>query len=115
MLRRQYIEEVDERNFDTIALRSGIPVLVDFWAQWCGPCRTLAPIIEAVAKQHAGTVRFVKLNVDDSPVVAGCYGIRGTPTLILFKDGEEKQRVIGVVSQVEISHTIDPHLNATSN
>ncbi|HYY24671.1 MAG TPA: thioredoxin, partial [Candidatus Udaeobacter sp.] len=81
----QNVEEVNETNFDSIALHSQIPVLVDFWAEWCGPCRTLAPIIEAVARQHAGTVRFVKLNVDDSPAIAGRYGIRGIPTLILFR------------------------------
>src|SRR5919108_3929553 len=103
----QNVEEVNETNFDSIALHSQIPVLVDFWAEWCGPCRTLAPIIEAVARQHAGTVRFVKLNVDDSPAIAGRYGIRGIPSLILFRDGEEKERIIGVVTEEEISRTIE--------
>jgi thioredoxin 1 len=111
----QNVEEVNETNFDNIALHSQIPVLVDFWAEWCGPCQTLAPIIEAVARQHAGTVRFVKLNVDDSPAIAGRYGIRGIPTLILFRDGKEKERVIGVVTEEEISRTIEQHLNAMSN
>jgi thioredoxin 1 len=111
----QNVEEVNETNFDSIALHSQIPVLVDFWAEWCGPCRTLAPIIEAVARQHAGTVRFVKLNVDDSPAIAGRYGIRGIPTLILFRDRQEQERVIGVVTGEEISRTINRHLNAMSN
>jgi thioredoxin 1 len=111
----QNVEEVNETNFDSIALHSQIPVLVDFWAEWCGPCRTLAPIIEAVARQHAGTVRFVKLNVDDSPAIAGRYGIRGIPTLILFRERQEQERVIGVVTEEEISRTINRHLNAMSN
>jgi len=111
----QNVEEVNETNFDSIALHSQIPVLVDFWAEWCGPCRTLAPIIEAVARQHAGTVRFVKLNVDDSPAIAVRHGIRGIPTLILFRDGEEKERVVGVVPEEEILRTINRHLNAISN
>ena len=111
----QNVEEVNETNFDSIALHSQIPVLVDFWAEWCGSCRTLAPIIEAVARQHAGTVRFVKLNVDDSPAIAGRYGIRGIPTLILFRERQEQERVIGVVTEEEISRTINRHLNAMSN
>jgi thioredoxin 1 len=109
------VGKVSDATFESEVLKATNPVVVDFWAEWCGPCRTLAPIIEAVARQHAGTVRFVKLNVDDSPAIAGRYGIRGIPTLILFRDGKEKERVIGVVTEEEISRTIEQHLNAMSN
>ena len=88
-----YVREVNERDFDQVVLKSKTPVLVDFWAEWCGPCRTLVPIVEAVAERYAGAARGVKLNVDDSPAVMERYGIQGVPTLILFQDGLEKDRV----------------------
>ena len=80
------VREVNERDFDQV-------VLVDFWADWCGPCRALAPIVELAAKQYAGAAHIFKLNVDDSPAVVERYGIQAIPTLILFQDGVEKDRV----------------------
>ena len=87
------VREVNERDFDQVVFESRTPVLVDFWAEWCGPCRTVAPIVEAVAEQYGDAARFFKLNVDDSPAVMERYGLQGVPTLILFQDGVEKDRV----------------------
>jgi len=87
------VREVNEHDFDQLVLTSRTPVLVDFWAEWCEPCRTLAPIVELAADQYAGAARVFKLNVDDSPAVLERYGIQAIPTLILFQDGVEKDRV----------------------
>ena len=87
------VREVNEHDFDQVVLKSRTPVLVDFWAEWCGPYRTLAPIVELAAEQYAGAARVFTLNVDDSPAVMERYGIQGVPTLILFQDGVEEDRV----------------------
>jgi thioredoxin 1 len=111
----EYVNEVNDENFEKVVLRADVPVLVDFWAAWCGPCRVLAPTVDAVAAEHSHHARVVKLNVDDSPSVAHRFQIRGIPTLILFKGGEEKERLIGVTRAEEISRAIDKHLNPASN
>jgi thioredoxin 1 len=111
----KYVEEVNERDFDQVVLKSKTPVLADFWAEWCGPCRTLAPIVEALAEQYADVARIVKLNVDDSPAVAQRYGIQGIPTLILFQDGVEKERIVGVASQEKIARSIDRYIRTALN
>ena len=110
-----YVSEVNEDNFAQIVLQSKTPVLVDFWAEWCGPCRTLASIVEAIAEQYGEAARVFKLNVDDSPAVAQRYGIQGIPTLILFQDGVEKERILGAASQEKISRTIDRYIRAALN
>jgi thioredoxin len=111
----EYVREVNEGNFAQVVLQSKTPTLVDFWAAWCGPCRSLAPIVEAVAEQYAKSARVVKLNVDESPTVTQRYGIQGIPTLILFQEGEEKERIVGVVSREKISRTIEAHISADLN
>jgi len=111
----EYIEEVNDGNFEQLVLESNRPVLVDFWAQWCGPCRMLAPIVESLAKQYAGAAQVVKLNVDDNPSAVQRYRIQAIPTLVLFQNGEEKDRMIGVTTKEAIARTIDAHLGAASN
>ncbi len=102
--------EVTDASFESEVLSSHTPVLVDFWAVWCAPCRMLAPTVEAVAADNTGKLKVAKLNVDDNPSTAAKYGIKGIPTLILYKGGEEKERIVGVASKENITGTIGPHL-----
>jgi thioredoxin 1 len=106
--------EVTDANFKAEILDSKVPVLVDFWAAWCAPCRMLAPTVEAVAEKYAGNARVVKLNVDDNPSVSQRFGIKGIPTLILFKGGHEEERVVGATSEAAISKMIDKHVSAAT-
>lgn len=107
----EQIREVSDSSFETDVLKSDKPVLVDFWAEWCAPCRMLAPTVEAVAEKYAGSARVVKMNVDDNPSVPGRYGIKGIPTLILFKNGREEERVVGATSKEAISRMLDEHID----
>lgn len=104
------VTAVNGNNFEAIVLKSEVPVLVDFWAEWCGPCRNLAPTIERVAARYAGAARVVKVNIDDEPQMLRQYGIRGVPTLILFKDGAEQDRMVGAAAIEAIANMIDRHL-----
>lgn len=106
--------EVNDQNFEQDVLASDQPVLVDFWAVWCAPCRMLSPTIDAVAEAYQGTAKVAKVNVDDSPSTAQRYGIKGIPTLILFKNGTEQERVVGSTSKDAISRLIDKHLSAAA-
>ncbi len=98
----QYVRDLSEAALDDELLQSEKPVLVDFWAPWCGPCRAMSPAVEAAAQKLAGEARVFKLNVDDNPSVSPRFGIRGIPTLILFKDGREANRLVGLSSKEQI-------------
>jgi len=102
--------DVSDSNFEKDVLQSDKPVLVDFWAPWCAPCRMLAPTVAAVAEKYNGNASVVKLNVDENPSVSQRYGIKGIPTLILFKNGKEEERVVGATSKEAISRMIDKHV-----
>ncbi|HSY25837.1 MAG TPA: thioredoxin [Polyangiaceae bacterium] len=91
--------EINDLNFETEVLKSQVPFLLDFSAVWCGPCRVLAPVVEKVADEYQGKARVGKLDIDDSPAVASKFGIRGVPTVLVFKDGKESGRHVGVTSK----------------
>ena len=101
---------IDDANFDQIVLQAEIPVLVDFWAPWCAPCRAIAPIIEELAKEYGDRLTFAKLNVDGSPMISSKYGIHSIPTLLLFKDGKPVQQVIGLTTKKELKQILDTAL-----
>ncbi len=104
------VGEVGDQNFDAEVLNSPVPVLVDFWAAWCAPCRMLAPVVEAIADKYEGRAKVVKLNVDENMVTSSKYNIRGIPTLLLFKDGGIKEQIVGNTTKDTISKMIDNHL-----
>ncbi|HSE36611.1 MAG TPA: thioredoxin [Blastocatellia bacterium] len=108
------VKEVTDSSFEHEVLASKKPVLVDFWAAWCGPCRALAPTVEAIAERYSESATVVKLNVDDSPSTAESYGIRGIPTLILFSGGKEVERVIGAASKQTIADMIEKYIGQTT-
>jgi thioredoxin 1 len=99
-----------EDNFDEEVLNSGTPVLVDFWAEWCGPCKMVGPTIEELAKEYKGRAKVGKVNVDQYPGIAEKYGIRGIPTLILFSKGEVAEQLVGVQSKEKMVEIIDKNL-----
>ena len=103
------VKEVSDTAFEHEVLESAKPVLVDFWAAWCGPCRMLAPTLEAIAEQYSENAAVVKVNVDDNPSTTQAYGIRSIPTLILFSGGKEVERVIGATSKESISRMIEKY------
>src|SRR5438132_9126574 len=104
------VTETNDGTFESDVLKSDRPVLVDFWAEWCAPCRMLAPTVEAVAEKYAATARVVKLNVDDNPTISQRFGIKGIPTLILFRGGHEEERVVGATSRDAISRMMDKYV-----
>lgn len=105
------IIEVTDSNFDSMIIQSDVPALVDFWAAWCAPCKAIAPIVEEVAGQYDGKVRVAKMNVDDNPSTPGKYGVRGIPTLILFKDGKVVDQLVGAVPKNQITDLIEKGLS----
>ena len=105
-----FTKEATDTNWQTDVLDSDKPVLVDFWAEWCGPCRAIAPAVEAVAEQYADKATIVKMNVDENMNVPQQYGIRGIPTLILFKGGAEQERIVGSVSRDAIAKLVEKYV-----
>ena len=104
------VSAVTDASFDADVLKSPLPVLVDFWAEWCGPCRMIAPVLEQLAVEHAGKIKIVKLNVDENPGTPPKFGIRGIPTLILFKNGAPAATQVGAVAKAQLASFVTPHL-----
>lgn len=102
--------EIEEAKFDESVLKAESPVLVDFWAPWCGPCKMVAPVVEELAEEYDGKVDFVKVNVDDNPRIAGQYGIMSIPTLMLFKAGKPVDTVVGFRPKEELKKSLDTAL-----
>ena len=103
----EFTIDVNEENFDSVVINSGKPVLVDFWAEWCGPCKMLTPTIEALAEEYKDTSSIVKINVDDSPAIATKYGIRSIPSILLFNNGDVIEQRVGAVSKDELAGMLD--------
>ena len=105
------VTAISDATFESDVLKANLPVLVDFWAEWCGPCKMLAPILESVVDQYAGKLLITKINVDDNPETAPKFGIRGIPTLILFKDGEVAATKVGALSKAQLIEFLDSYLS----
>lgn len=101
-----------DESFKADVIESDVPVLVDFWAPWCGPCRAVAPLLEALDAELAGRAKVVKVNVDDNRAVAGALGVRSIPTLVVFKGGQAVEGAVGALSMAELKRLIEPHLAA---
>ncbi len=100
------VQQVSDASFDADVIKSTLPVLIDFWAPWCGPCRAIAPMVDELAKEYAGKLKVVKMNVDDNPQTPSKYGVRGIPNLLLIKDGQVKDQIIGAVPKAQLVKAI---------
>lgn len=105
-----HLISTSDANFEAEVLQSDIPVLVDFWAVWCGPCKMISPILDEVAGEYAGKVKIAKLNIDENPATPPKYGVRGIPTLVLFKNGEVDSTQVGALSKSQLTAFLDEHL-----
>ncbi|MCP3670097.1 MAG: thioredoxin TrxA [Gammaproteobacteria bacterium] len=106
----EQIVHVTDDSFDNEVLQAGEPVLVDYWAEWCGPCKMIAPVLEEIAGKYSGRIKIAKLNIDDNPNTPPRYGIRGIPTLMLFKNGEVEATKVGAVSLSQLTAFIDSNI-----
>ena len=107
---QQDIKHVSDASFEDDVIKSAQPVLVDYWAEWCGPCKMIAPILDDVAQQYAGRLQVAKLNVDDNRDIPAKFGIRGIPTLMLFKDGQLAATKVGALTKAQLTAFLDGHL-----
>ena len=105
-----HITDVTDETFESEVLNSAEPVLVDYWAEWCGPCKMIAPVLEEIAVEYTGKIKVAKLNIDDNPGTPPRYGIRGIPTLMLFKNGEVEATKVGAVSKSQLTAFIDSNV-----
>jgi thioredoxin 1 len=110
----EFVKDVTDGTFEQDVLASDKPVLIDFWAEWCAPCRMLAPTVEAIAEKFQGSAKVYKLNVDDNPATAQRYGIKGIPTLIVFKDGKEQERIVGATSGQTIARMLESFITVAA-
>jgi thioredoxin 1 len=101
------LTHVTDDTFENEVLKAPLPVLMDLWAPWCGPCRAIAPIVDELANEYAGRLKIVKMNVDDNPRTPSRYGVRGIPNLIVFKDGELKEQIVGAVPKAHLVKAIE--------
>jgi thioredoxin 1 len=102
----QFVSEVNDGDFEQKVLQSDTPVLVDFWAAWCGPCRAVAPVVEAIAEQYSGKLKVMKMDVDRNNMTPGRYGIRGIPSLLIFKGGKVAEQIVGFVPKDTIEESL---------
>jgi thioredoxin 1 len=106
----EHIHHVTDDSFDPEVLQSATPVLVDYWAEWCGPCKMIAPILDEVAREYSGRLKVAKLNIDDNQATPPKYGIRGIPTLMIFKNGSVEATKVGALSKSQLTAFIDSHI-----
>ena len=106
----QNVVQFSDANFEAEVLGSQVPVLVDFWAEWCGPCRMMTPTVDAIAEAYAGRVKVGKLNVDENGATSMRYNVRGIPTLLLFKNGQVVEQVVGAVGKTQVQKMLDAHV-----
>ncbi len=104
------IVQLSEQTFDSEVTKAGQPVLVDFWAEWCGPCKMIAPLLDELADEYDGKLKIGKVNVDDNQALAGKFGIRAIPTLLIFKDGQVKEQIVGMLSKKDLQRKVSAHV-----
>mgnify|MGYP003572294182 CR=1 FL=1 len=111
----KHTENVDEKTFDSKVLGSDVPVLVDFWAPWCGPCRIVGPVLDSLAQEHGGVIKVVKVNVDENPALASRYGVRGIPTIALFDRGSVRETLVGARPRADFEGMIGRSVGVAAN